>query len=313
MGKKRSKKIFIEGTINEDNQKLLDKYIKYMKVKELSDTTIRNYTYELESWLRFLDEVKVVDIKTEDIEDYIFEMKYEGNNTNRLKFKLSTISAFFIFLKKRKIVKENPVELIDRPKKADEVVQQNYLTLEQVEELKKKLHEQDNLQLEVYVNLALITMARVNALSNIMWKNIDWDNNMIVDIVEKEGYVVTLFIDDYTKELLHSLRKDRRNKDIRNPYVFITRYNNKWNKVTNITLNNWTKIAGQLINVPELHNHDFRHTTATLLKNQGMPLEDISKLLHHSGTDVTLKHYIKEDQNKLQETLNNFNPFGNKK
>ena len=313
MKKRRSKKIYIEGTINEENQRLLDKYERHMNVKELSETTIRNYMYELESWMRFLGDQNVLDVDSDDIEEYIFFMKKEGNNINRIRFKFSTLSAFFKYLKKKKMVKENPVEDVDRPKKSEKIVEQTYLTLGQVNELKEKLHEQDNLQIEVFINLGLVTMARKNALGNIMWKNIDWENNMITGIIEKEGYVVDLFIDDYTKELLHELRKQRRREDIRNPYVFITRYNNKWNKATNTTLSNWVKFAGQLIGIPELHAHDLRHTTNNLLKEAGMPLEDIAELLHHQSTDTTLKHYIQKDPTKLQQQLNSFNPFNNTK
>ena len=53
-----------------------------------------------------------------------------------------------------------------------------------------------------------------------------------------------------------------------------------------------------------LHPHDFRHSQASLLKNSyGVPLEDISLLLNHSGTDVTRKFYIKEDNTKLRQKL----------
>ena len=40
---------------------------------------------------------------------------------------------------------------------------------------------------------------------------------------------------------------------------------------------------------------------ATLLKNAGMPLEEVSVLLNHASTDVTRKFYIKEDNKKLKE------------
>jgi integrase len=54
-----------------------------------------------------------------------------------------------------------------------------------------------------------------------------------------------------------------------------------------------------MIGIHTLHPHDFRHSGATLLKNMGMDLEDISKLLNHKGLDVTQKHYIKVDPTRL--------------
>ena len=56
----------------------------------------------------------------------------------------------------------------------------------------------------------------------------------------------------------------------------------------------------------KLHPHDFRHSYATLLVNNGMPIEVVSSLLNHSGLDVTRKHYIKQDTRKLQEDKDKF-------
>lgn len=38
----------------------------------------------------------------------------------------------------------------------------------------------------------------------------------------------------------------------------------------------------------------------------GMSLEDISELLHHSGTDVTSKFYIKKDTSKIKALKDKF-------
>ena len=78
-----------------------------------------------------------------------------------------------------------------------------------------------------------------------------------------------------------------------------------WQGVRASTLHSWCKKVGELIDVP-LHPHDFRHSGATLLKNMGMSLEDVSTLLNHAGTDVTRKHYIKEDKSKLQGIKDKF-------
>ena len=56
---------------------------------------------------------------------------------------------------------------------------------------------------------------------------------------------------------------------------------------------------GEMIGIPTLHPHDFRHSGATLLKNAGMPLEDVSELLSHESTDTTKKYYIKQDIQRI--------------
>ncbi|MCR5120851.1 MAG: tyrosine-type recombinase/integrase [Ruminococcus sp.] len=67
------------------------------------------------------------------------------------------------------------------------------------------------------------------------------------------------------------------------------------------TLGEWCKKIGEMIGVPQLHSHDWRHTQSQLYSLAGMPLEDISALLNHSGTDVTRKHYLKTDTRRLTQ------------
>ena len=243
---------------------------------------------------------------TEDeIEEFIFFCKEEGNNTERIRRRLASISAFYKFLRRKKKVQENPLEFIPRPKKGLPVVEQTYLTKEQFNELKDKLRELGNLQLEVYARLSLTTMGRVNAISNITWEQIDFESRTINDVLEKEGKIVTLFFDEEVKELLIELKKFRENHDIECNYVFCTKYNKQYKQADVTTLRSWASKIGKLVNV-KLHPHDFRHSYATLLVNNGMPIEVVSSLLNHSGLDVTRKHYIKQDTRKLQEDKDKF-------
>ena len=56
-----------------------------------------------------------------------------------------------------------------------------------------------------------------------------------------------------------------------------------------------------------MHPHDFRHSGATLLKNAGMSLEDVSVLLNHDSTDTTKKFYIKEDTARISSIKSAYN------
>lgn len=80
----------------------------------------------------------------------------------------------------------------------------------------------------------------------------------------------------------------------------------QWMPITSSTAGDWCKKIGEMIDEPTLHPHDFRHSGATLLKNAGMSLEDVSSLLNHAGTDVTNKYYIKKDTTKIQSAKDRF-------
>ena len=307
---KRSKQLHIatdvtDDMINPENLKLLKKYDRDMQMRELSPKSIYSYICDIKAWFRYIHQEQfnqcVKDLTEDDIEEMIFMCKEFGNNTERIKRRLASISAFYKFLRRKKEITENPFEFISRPKKGLPVVIQTFLTKEQYEQIKDKLIEYGDLQLRVYVLLSLSTMARVNAVSNIMWEQIDFDNRTIDDVLEKEGKIVTLFFSEEVKELLLELKKAREEEGIDSPYVFITKYHGEIKKVEVGTLGDWTKKVGAMIGVPSLHPHDFRHSGAQLMNLAGCPIETISSLLNHAGLDVTKNHYLRQDKTKMQK------------
>lgn len=301
VGKKRSKQVKLYDKeklklVNPETLKYWKKYQQYMSVRELSEKTIYNYNSDLIGWFIFIYDQQfnqsVLSLEEDDILEFITFAKNEGNNTERIKRRLSSISAFYKFLKRKKILdSDNPVEYIDRPKKGLPVVEQVYLSEEQLAQIRQHLKNED-IQLRTYVELSLSTMARVNAVSHIRWEQIDFKNRMIVDVLEKEQRFVTLYFSEQVKELLLSLKKFRKENKINDyGWLWFTPYVSEDKCVSNGTLSSWTKKVGEMIGI-SLHCHSWRKAGANLLKKKGMPLEDIATLLHHLSSDTTMRHYI---------------------
>lgn len=295
---------------NKDNMDLLRKYIANLGMRELSQDTIDGYTYDIYAWfgyiLRFQFNQDVRELNEDDIMEYLYYCKNGGNHSRRMRRRIASVSAFYLYLRKKRIVKENPCDFVDRPEKDIDIVVQTYLSSTQIQEMKEKLYAKNNLQRLIYVLFSLSTMARVKAVSNLKWSQLDFEERVANDVIEKEGYSVTLYFSEEVKILLKALKEYRETNNITNEYVFISKYRNKYKKVDVSTLGSWAKKAGKLIGLETLHPHDFRHTMATLLKNSGMPLEEVSGLLNHKGVDVTLKHYIKQDKKKVKALKDKF-------
>ena len=312
----RSKRIVLHNEeklkqINPETQKLMQKYKIDMSLRDLSPKSIYSYEKDLNQWFIYILDHQfnqcVTELSDDDITEFLYFCKQEGNNVERMKRRMAAISAFYKFLRKKKLIKENPTEFMDRPKKGMPVTVQTYLTPEQVDLMRTKLTEYGDLQLKTYAMFSLSTMARVNAIANLKWEQIDFEARECRDVLEKEGYIVELSFSNEVKELLLALKKEREDKGINDyGWVFYSRYNNETKPISNGTLLEWCKRIGNMIGVPTLHCHDFRHSGATLLKNMGMSLEDISELLHHSGTDVTSKFYIKKDTSKIKALKDKF-------
>ena len=127
-------------------------------------------------------------------------------------------------------------------------------------------------------------------------------------MLEKEGKIVELSFSEETKGYMEKLIQYRKDNDIDDHgRLFVTPYTTEDKPIRNSTLNEWCKKIGNMIDVPTLHPHDFRHSYATLLKNAGISLEDVSTMLNHAGTDVTKKFYIKVDTSKVRKLKDSIN------
>lgn len=298
--------------INQETLKLFQKYQIDMSIRDLSKNTIQQYNSDLMQWFIFMHDnqfnLSCLQARDEDLEEYYYWRKQQGNNVNRQKRVMASISAFYKFLRKKKLIVESPVEFIERPKAGQPITVQTYLTKEQVQLMREKLHEHGDIQLQAYAFVSLTTMARVNAVANLRWEQIDWDERIFSDVLEKEGKIVELSFSEETKRYLENLvqyRKDNKINDY--GWVFISPYVTEDKPINNGTLNDWCKVIGEMIGEPTLHCHDFRHSYATLLKNEGVNLEDVSIMLNHSGTDVTKKFYIKTDTSKVRKIKDSIN------
>lgn len=301
--------------INEESMRLFKRYKADMSIKELSESTIYTYEKDLFSWFSYIylfqNNKSVTEIEEDDLSEYFYYCKVNGNHSRRMRRRMSTISAFYIYLKKKRIHKDNPMDYIDRPRKDVDVVTQTFLTQQQIDLMITELEKLGDIRLQAYICLGLSTMARVNALRNIKWDQINFNENIIYDVKEKEGYIVDLDFDDYTRELLLKLKNKQNEDSCYSEYVFATYHYGKWQAPNSSTCNDWCKKAGKLIGVPTLHNHDLRHSSATIAKLNGANLEDVSRMLNHKSTDVTLKHYIKEDKSKIKEAKRKFGALRN--
>ena len=301
--------------VNPETIKLWNKYQIDMSIRDLSPDTIRAYHNDLTHlWiytLEHFDNIPISELSEDELTEFFYYCKTEGNNSRRMKRRMSSISAFFKFLRKKRIIDENPMEFIDRPKKDVDVITQTFLTKDQVYRMKITLEKAFNdanslfgkhsaLSNWCYALFSLSTMARVNAVSNTRWEQIDFENRVVNDVLEKEGKIVTLYFSVEVKNLLLKLKDFRTENNINdNGYVFVTKTKGEYKKASKGALSQWAKKIGSSIGVMTLHPHDFRHSQATLFKEAGMPLEDIAILLNHESTETTNQFYIKRNNSQV--------------
>ena len=313
----RSKKIDLHITehfsnVNPENIKLMERYQIDLSLRDRADTTKYQYETNLKQWFVFIllyqNNRSVLELTDDDITEFLFWCKNQGNNTMRMKVRTSVISSFYKFLRKKKLIASNPTEFIEAPKRSTPVVTQTFLTTEQVALMREKLIQHGDIQLKLYAMISLSTMARVNAIASLRWDQIDIQNCVIHDVLEKENKIVDLYFNDETKQLLLQLQEQRKQKNQNDHgWLFYTSRLTDIRHIAKSTLSDWCKKIGQMIGVSTLHPHDLRHSGANMLKYAGMDLEDISVLLNHEDTGTTLKYYIKQDKARINAIKSRYN------
>ena len=312
----RSKRICLYNAekvkqINPETLKLFQKYQIDMSIRDLSPNSIKQSTSDLYQLFVYMYDnqfnLSVLEATDDDLNEYFYFRKQEGNNVARQRRIMSSISAFYKFLRKKKLIKESPTEFLERPKQGQPVIKQTFLNVDQVNKLREKLTEYGDIQLQAYIFFGLSTMARVNAMAHLRWEQVDLNERTCTDVLEKENKIVDLYFSQEVEKLLREMKQEREEKGINDfGWVWYTPYITEKECINNGTLNDWCKKAGEMIGIPTLHNHDLRHTGSNILKELGMDIQDIAELLHHESTETTVKHYLTVNKKKVKENKDKF-------
>lgn len=94
-------------------------------------------------------------------------------------------------------------------------------------------------------------------------------------------------------------KRDKTGKDFTIPLIkpaleILEKYNNKLPVISNVKYNQYLKIVAQAAKIDKpVSTHWARHTGATILLNDGVPMQIVSKICGHSSTKITEQVYAK--------------------
>ena len=102
-------------------------------------------------------------------------------------------------------------------------------------------------------------------------------------------------------------------KELKKEYSKYSNFSNKWfvyggiAPLKDTTIANKKNIACKNAKIKEIRIHDFRHSCASLLINNGASLPLVSKYLGHSNITTTLNTYTHMFKNELQDIVDSLN------
>lgn len=256
-------------------------FLDYLKFeKGNSDNTIKSYNIDLKNFFGYVDK-NIKEVTTEDIYEYIeyLKSKYVYNTVIR---KVSCIKSLFKFCYMEKLIDKDPSNKIRNLNK--EIRLPEILTLEEIKKIINSFdHSPENRRNQMICKMLIATGARISEILNLEIKNVENTDFEFVKVFGKGSkYRYIPIYPELEKELKEYIEKYRPGlKKSEFSYLLFPSIRRE---------NFWKILNKHALNVgieKKIHPHLFRHSTATLLLENGADIRMVQEILGHASIKTT--------------------------
>lgn len=278
------------------------------------DSTIETYQNYVDVALKPLYLQRVKDIKRQHLERFIIGL-LEKKSPKTINNLLTFIKSFFNYMVDLKYISENPARKIRAlPLKRDKVKAFNEI------EQKTFIEKAQNKPFWVYVFFMTILYQglRISECIALTWADIDFKNKLMNINKQFYRYRVTptknyetrvIDIPDVLLDLLKELYKHRQSDLLFDSPLVIGKHINVNNMRERHFKDILTEVEEELdTDLSGFTPHCLRHTHATYLLRNGVPVIAVSRRLGHRDCKTTLNiynHCMSEDNTRVINLLNN--------
>ena len=297
-----------ERTINTPKQ-FKDFYLKFrdfINSKNIIINSKKRKLWVMSEFLMYLNNVGIHDITTIEVgtaHTYVNTLDKYARATKRVI--VTVLRETLEWLHSEKLISFTGRQAFPIVRKSPDTQILSYFSKEEIQKLLNSVHldcthgKRDFAILSILVYLGL----RVSDVANLKFNNLDWNNNTINIIQLKTNSLVTLpFLDDIKIPLIDYLKNERHPKSSDEDYVFISTYA-PFNK---LVTSSFQRIVNKHMDKAEIdyatrHHgpHALRHSLATNLMDNNVPISAISSVLGHASTRST-EIYLTVDERNLK-------------
>lgn len=290
---------------------MLEKFIAYLQVeKRFSAHTVIAYQNDVQQFLDFsaitnTDELKEVSAKL--IRGWMVQLIESGNENKSVNRKLSSLRAFFRWLKKESQIDVNPMLKISGPKNSKRLpsfAKESELLSEKLDLVFSTDFNgiRDRLIFEFFYQTGI----RLSELVQLKKSDI---NNDTIKVLGKRNKERIIPISKELNEQIVNYNQYIQNLNIESPYFFVLNNGNKvYPKFVYRKINYY--LSG-VTNLDKCSPHVLRHTFATHMLNNGAGLETLKDLLGHANLSAT-QIYTHNSFSKLTSIYSQAHPRGHK-
>ncbi len=330
LDKYNSDDLYLQGTMSHAerersrvaNMQVVDYLPEWLESHKpnISDITYKGYRTMIESsmspYFKTLGDLKVKDITGDEINDYYLHIREKGLKGTSAQRHHALLHLAFKAAVKRRIIPSNPVDQADRPKAVQYIGEYYNAT-----ELKELLDITEDDLIHICILLAAYFGLRRSEVVGLKWSAIDFENNTVsikhkvlqdgsdvvgMDVMKTKSSYRTLPLIPQVKEAL--MREKERQEEMKR--VMRRAYCKKDEEYICVDA------LGKLIrpdyvtshfavilkqnDLKKIRFHDLRHSCASLLLANKVPMKMIQDWLGHSdmGTTANIYSHIDSESKK---------------
>ncbi|OGW29446.1 MAG: site-specific tyrosine recombinase XerD [Nitrospinae bacterium RIFCSPLOWO2_12_FULL_47_7] len=283
-------------------------YIAFLSIeKRHSRNTVDAYKRDVTRFVHFFSDRKADSLTTQDIRIFLIKLQKEGISSSTQARFLSSLKSFFRFLLNEKHIKENPVEILESPKRWRKLPA--LLAISEVDVLlacpdkKTPFGIRDQAMLEVLYATGL----RVSELVSLKKSDLNLQVGYLRSFgkgskerIVPMGEVARAAVENYLLRSRPAFLKGRNASEL-----FITQQG------TGMTRQGFWKILKAYVMQTNIKTsispHTLRHAFATHLLEGGADLRSVQQMLGHSDISTT-QIYTHILQQRMRDIHDQFHP-----
>ena len=289
----------LPATLDDTNQYIMNLF-DTKKAPKLSPKTVEYYKSTLNEFMALVNK-PLNKISESDVECYLLAKK-SSNTSASLNNLRRNLSAFFTWLRKEKIISENPCDGIEPYTTVEKPI--DHMEATDVEKLKLGCtHKRDRALIEFMRSTAM----RRGEVPHVKISDIDFRSGKLVIFGEKTQKYRTVFLDNVAIHYIQEYLKDRGVSESSREPLFTHLRGDKTRALdVDGVYSSIKDIARRAGMDRRVYPHLFRKTTATNICKGGGSEDAAGEYLGHAPRNVTGKHYTYKGDRYVEQIFHNY-------
>lgn len=290
----------LPATIDNTNQYILNLFM-VRKAPKLSQNTVNYYLSTIWEFTTLVDK-PLTQISETDIEYFLMMKQQQGNSNTSLNNQRRNLSAFYTWMRKAKLLAENPCEGIEPYKQVVKPV--DHLEAIDTELLKSGCrHKRDRALIE----FMRCTAMRRGEIPLVKVSDVDFHTGKIVIFGHKAQRYRTVYLDDVALRYIRDYLDERGiSASCKEPLFTHLRGDKTRGLDAEGIYASIKAIARRSKLDRDVYPHLFRKSCATAIVKRGGSNDEAGAYLGHAPKGVTAQHYISTDENQIYDTFRHY-------